>query len=331
VSAMRPTDSRPVASLSLDLDNLWAYQMTHGDAGWDEYPTYLPEAVPVMLDLIAELDLTITVFVVGQDAALKRNLKPMRLIAEAGHEVANHSFRHQPWLHRYAPDELRHEIGSAEDAIADACGARPVGFRGPGYSISPLLLEVLAERGYEYDCSSLPTVIGPLARRFYFRSAKLDAGQRDERRHLFGHFRDGLQPLRPYWWHVGDERLLEVPVTVLPGARVPFHLSYVLYLAGRSEDLAVKYFSAGLRACTLAGVEPSVLLHPLDFVGADDLDSLRFFPGMTMSGEVKRRVVSRCLAVLGERFEVMTMRGHAGALAARTGLPTRAAELAGAA
>ncbi len=32
--------------------------------------------------------------------------------------------------------------------------------------------------------------------------------------------------------------------------------------------------------CRLRGVEPSVLLHPLDFLGANDIDSLAFFPGM---------------------------------------------------
>ena len=40
---------RPTASLSLDLDNLWAYQMTHGDEGWEDYATYLDAATDVVL------------------------------------------------------------------------------------------------------------------------------------------------------------------------------------------------------------------------------------------------------------------------------------------
>lgn len=331
---------RPLASLSLDLDNLWAYQMTHGDPGWEDHPTYLPEVVPTFLELLDGVGTRLTVFVVGQDAALERNAKPLAMITEGGHEVGNHSFRHQPWLHRYAPDELEREIAAAEEAVGEACGQRPVGFRGPGYSLSPTLLEVLSERGYAYDCSTLPTVIGPLARRFYFRSAKLDAAQRDERKHLFGHWRDGLQPLTPYWWELASEaarsfgpttgpRLLEIPVSVLPGTRVPFHLSYVLYLAGRSEDLAVRYFTTGLRMCRMAGVEPSILLHPLDFVGADDVDALRFFPAMGLPGTVKRRVVRRCLAHLAEEFEVLTMGGHAAVLSGRRSLPVRPASEAG--
>ena len=35
----------PPASISLDLDNLWSYMKIHGDAGWDDYPSYLDTLV----------------------------------------------------------------------------------------------------------------------------------------------------------------------------------------------------------------------------------------------------------------------------------------------
>ncbi len=325
---------KPSASLSLDLDNLWAYQMTHGDPGWEDHPTYLPEVVPIFARLVEEVGVRITVFVVGQDAAMDVNRDALALITSAGHEVGNHSFRHQPWLHRYAADELHRELSDAEEAICTATGQRPRVFRGPGYSLSPSVVRTLAGLGYVADCSTLPTVIGPLARRFYFRTAKLDAAQREERAHLFGHARDALQPLGAYRWvesggSTGDVDLLELPVTVLPYVRVPFHLSYVLYLAGRSEDLAVRYFAAGLRACRVARIEPSILLHPLDFVGADDVDALRFFPAMGLPGVLKRRVVGRCLALLAERFDVCTIGEHARRLRGRPDLPTRPLRRAG--
>ena len=44
---------KPVASLSLDLDNQWSYMKTHGDAGWDAYPSYLDVVVPRVLDFRA--------------------------------------------------------------------------------------------------------------------------------------------------------------------------------------------------------------------------------------------------------------------------------------
>lgn len=318
--------TKSMASLSLDADNLWAYQMTHGDPGWDTYPTYLDALARVVLPVLDDLGLRITFFVVGQDAALDRNHEAIASLAAAGHEIGNHSFRHQPWLHRYSLDEIHTELSRTEDALEAVTGHRPVGFRGPGYSLSPDVLRVLMDRDYEYDCSTLPTVIGPLARRYYFRSAKLSAEQRAERAHLFGSARDGLQPLKPYRWVAGPQSLVEIPVTTMPLARVPIHLSYVLYLAGPSPEAAYRYFATALRMCSLRGVQPSILLHPLDFLGADDVDSLQFFPGMHLTGARKRETVARCLRLFAERFEVVPMREHAAALG-RTSLPTRSPQV----
>jgi len=317
------TAHRPLASLSLDADNLWAYQMTHGDESWTSLPTYLDTLVDVVLPILEQRSLQITFFVVGQDAAVEENHKAIRRIAEAGHEIGNHSFSHQPWLHRTGIAAIHDELARTEAALGELTGERPSGFRGPGYSLSDDVLRVLVDRGYDYDCSTLPTVIGPLARRFYFRSAHLSAEQQQQRSTLFGSARDGLRPLRPYDWTVGTSRMLEVPVTTLPLLRVPMHMSYVLYIAGFSEQLAVAYFSGALRLCRLRGIEPSVLLHPLDFLGADDVASLEFFPGMTMTGDTKRRTVMRCLDLLAGRFEVVTMRDHAAAIRSRAPLTGR--------
>ena len=157
----------------------------------------------------------ITFFVVGAGADQAEN-ETCRGARRRGHEIGNHSYRHEPWLHLYEPDELDEELAKAETALERVTGVRPVGFRGPGYSLSEDTLRVLADRGYQYDASTLPTVIGPLARAFYFRTAKLDAEQRRERAGLFGQFSDGLRPLRPYRWSIGDATLTELPVTTMP-------------------------------------------------------------------------------------------------------------------
>jgi hypothetical protein len=307
---------KPLASLSLDLDNEWSYLKTHGDAGWRDLPSFLDIVVPRALDVLAERDLTITFFVVGQDAALARNHDALRALAIAGHEIGNHSFHHEPWLHKYADADVRSELSRAEDAIESATGFHPIGFRGPGYSLSPAVLETLVDRGYRYDCSTLPTIIGPLARLVYFRSTKLDAEARAERSDLFGHASEALRPLRPYRWAVGPG-LVEIPVTVLPGARVPMHVSYLLALAGRSKRLAHAYFRTALELCKMASVEPSLLLHPLDFLGGDDVGSLAFFPGMAMRGEEKAELTAEFIDRYTDHFEIATLGGHAAAATVR--------------
>jgi len=276
--------------------------------------------VPRILQSLARRNLKITVFVVGQDAALEYNHEALAQIARAGHEIGNHSLRHEPWLHLFSEHDLEQELAEAERHIHAATGQKPTGFRGPGYSQSATLLRVLARRGYAYDASSLPSFIGPIARAYYFATGKFDAEQRERLNRLFGSWKDGLRPLKPYRWRFDQTSLLEMPVTTFPVFRVPIHLSYVMYLAGFSTMLAQVYFNTALWTCRLLGVEPSILLHPLDFLGGEDVPRLKFFPSMGMTGEQKIAVVERCLDSMVRLFDVRPVGEHAAVVAARSNL-----------
>jgi hypothetical protein len=306
---------KPLASLSLDLDNLWSYLKTYGDPAWQSLPTYLPTVVPRFLELFDEASLTATVFVVGQDTEIEENAEPIATIAAAGHEIGNHSFSHEPWLRTYSRERIVDELARTEEGLQRVTGRRPLGFRGPGYSLSSTLLEVLCERGYAYDASTLPTWIGPLARTYYFRTARLDADERGRRRELFGRAKDGLRPLRPYRWQVPGGSLVELPVTTMPGVRLPIHFSYVLFLHGVSPALAKAYFRTALRACRLARLGPSLLLHPLDLLDATDAPGTSFFPGMGLPARDKAAVVRWCLRQLQAQFQVVGTGAHVQALA----------------
>ncbi len=315
---------QPIASLSLDLDNKWSYLKTHGDAAWQHLPSYFERLVPRVLEILARHDLTITFFVVGQDAALGHHLPHLRAIAEAGHEIGNHSFHHEPWLHLYSESEIHTELARAEVQILAATGQQPVGFRGPGYSCSAATLRVLAQRGYRYDASTLPTFIGPLARLYYFMNARLSAAEKAERSKLFGTIQDGLRPLRPYQWRVPGvartQPLLELPVTTMPLLRAPIHLSYLIYLSAISPHAGMLYFRLALQLCRRTGVQPSLLLHPLDFMGVEDEGDLAFFPGMSMPRTKKLAFVDQVLACYAEQFRVVTMAEHAAHVAQQPSL-----------
>ncbi len=304
--------SKRLASVSLDLDNKWSYLKTHGDQGWEEFPSYLSIVVPRVLKFLRERDLAITFFIVGQDAILPENRAVLKSIADAGHEIGNHSFHHEPWLHLYTSDEISVEIGRAEEAISSATGVMPRGFRGPGFSLSPLVLEELVRREYEYDCSTFPTFLGPMARLYYFCTAKLSREQKDERKQLFGKMRDGFMPLKPYVWSTAAGPIVEIPVTTMPIFKVPIHASYILYLANYSRMLAFMYWRFALMLCRLLRVEPSLLLHPLDFLGSDDDQDLSFFPVMNRTSTWKIQVVEKVIDMLQHDFHVVTMHEHAG-------------------
>jgi len=302
---------RKYASLSLDLDNQWCYMKTNGDAGWESYPSYLDLIVPRILDYLRRRDLRITFFIIGQDADLTKNHSALRQIADAGHEIASHSFRHDPWLHLYSDAELTEEMERAEGALHRALGVKPRGFRGPGFSLSPALLSVLARRGYDFDASVLPNVLNPLARSYFFARSNLTKAEKEQRKALFGTYRDAFRPLKPFHWRMAGSELLEIPVTTMPFLRVPIHLSYVIFLGLLSPYVAQTSFRLFLRLADLTRTRPSILLHPLDFLGPDEVPEVMFFPAMRMRLERKMAIVDRVFDTLQQRYEIVTMGEHA--------------------
>lgn len=318
--------SKPIASLSLDLDNKWAYLRTHGVSGWDKYPSYLNVALPRIGDWCAARDVRLTCFVVGQDARRDQD-GLLAAFATGGHEIGNHSFNHFPWMHTLSYSEAAAEIRLAEEHIERATGQHPIGFRGPGYSLSGDMLEILASRGYRYDASTLPTPVGPLARWYFRHMATKDAADVAQRRELFGSFREFFRPNRPYVWDTACGPLIEIPVTTFPLVRMPIHMTYVWYLYDRSPALARGYVRWALRACRLLNVGPSILLHTLDFLGAEDEPDLSFFPGMRLSSSQKHEMLAMVWMTLASHFRVVTMREHAAVVAGSfdVELPNRAA------
>ena len=300
------SSAKPLASLSLDLDNQWSYMKTHGDPGWEALPSYLDVFIPYVLDVLDELHLKLTVFIVGQDAALDQHRDLLPLLTARGHEVGNHSFHHEPWMHAFSKDRIRRELLDTEEHILRVTGQKPTGFRAPGFSWSPALIEVLSECGYAYDASTLPTYLGPLARAYYFRRSRLDSDARSQRSFLFGRFSDGFQPVKPFYWELASgQTLLELPVTTMPIVKMPFHLSYLLYLSRFSLPLMKSYLTLALTLCRVTGTQPSFLLHPLDLLGGEQVPALSFFPGMDVSASQKLQILRTVLDLVAQSFDLV--------------------------
>lgn len=314
--------TKPVANLSIDLDDMWAYMKTADQPGWQDRPTYLPLVIPRIRDILERHGIRLTVFVVGRDAARRENRAGLAGFAADGHEIGNHSYEHESWLSRRPRPVIAADIAAAEDAIVDATGRRPVGFRGPSFGLSQNLLSVLSERGYRYDASTFPTFLGPLARAYYNLRSGPEAGGRDDRKLLFGSLRDGLRPIKPYAWTIDGRDLIEMPVSTIPVLRAPMHFTYLMFLAGISPRLAERYLHTALAACRLRGVAPSLVLHPLEFLDAEEAPALRFFPGMGIPLATKRAVIERALRLMTEQFEIVPMQEHAERVA-RTRLRSR--------
>jgi hypothetical protein len=302
------SNKKPIACISLDLDNQWSYMKIHGDEGWDNYPSYFDIFIPHILDVLDELELKITFFIVGKDTESEYNRRYLKMITERGHEVGNHSYHHESWLQTYSYEKIEKEIIASEEAIESVTGHKPTGFRGPGFSWSIDLLMVLESRGYHYDASTLPTYMGPLARIYYFWKSDLSKEEKRSRKELFGKFSEGFRKLKPYNWNLGsNKKLLEIPVTTMPLFKFPFHLSYLIYLSNFSMPLMKLYLNIAIALCKLTNTPISFLLHPLDLIGGDQLKELAFFPGMDVSSEQKVKVFMNVIETLKSHFRMCQM------------------------
>lgn len=303
--------TKPIASISLDLDNQWSYMKIHGDEGWDKYPSYFSIFVPHVLNVLDELNLKITFFVVGKDTESEENRKYLKMITDRGHEVGNHSYHHESWLQTYSYEKIEKEIREAEEAIEMATGQRTTGFRGPGFSWSKDLLKVLQSRGYKFDASTLPTYLGPLARMYYFKKSSLTKEEKKARKELFGKFSEGFRKLKPYQWDLGEgKQLTEMPVTTMPVFKLPFHLSYLIYLGNISMGLMRFYLNVAIKMCKITGTPISFLLHPLDLIGGDQVTELAFFPGMNVSSTKKVEIFKQVIQSLAKHYECVNMSKH---------------------
>jgi len=82
------------------------------------------------------------------------------------------------------------------------------------------------------------------------------------------------------------------------------------------------YWKTAIHLCKAKGIQPSILLHPLDFMTADDAPELSFFPGMRLNIENKIELVSETIGALSRHFDIVSMADFVGTLEQRT-LPVR--------
>ncbi len=301
----------PVASLSIDLDDKWTYLKSNSDKTWKNYPSYLEWVVPRILSFLKENRMNITFFLVGKDAEFEKNHHIFRKIVSDGHEIGNHSYNHDQWMAKFSQEKILAEIVLAEKKIEHATGKKPVGYRGPGYSFSSTIAKVLMDRNYLYDGSLWSTFIGPISYYFFLMTSNFRKLNKDQRSGLFGSWRDGFQPNKPFSLEGGSKRLLEIPVTTMPFLRLPMHATYILYLYKFNRKLALWYFRFSVWFCSLTGTPISLLLHPLDFIGQNDPDGLDFMPTMKMNVEDKLNCLREMINILRKYYQLADLEQQA--------------------
>ena len=261
-------DGFRVCSVSIDVDPIRCYYDIHGlgPAPAALRDVILRRALPRFGELFARRGLPATFFVVGQD--LDGDGAGRRLygeLAAAGHELGNHSYGHPYDLARLDRRRVDEEIGRAHDLIAEVAGRPPLGFRAPGYDLSPAMVDGLMARGYRYDSSVFPAPLYWSAKAVIMAGMSL-AGRRSGA--VMSNPRALAAPLLPYRpdaaapWRRGQAPLIELPISVSPLLRVPAIGTSILL----APEMVRRHLLEAMRRRRFFNFE----LHGIDLLDAEE-------------------------------------------------------------
>jgi len=151
--------SLPQSIFSIDVEdwfNLSGTGFEPHPSEWDRLESRIERNLHSLLELLAAGGGTATCFVVGYFA--KRFPQLIREAADAGHEIASHSYFHR-LVYEMSPAEFYEDALAARKLLEDVSGRAVRGFRAPAFSVTeqtPWFFEKLIEAGYGYDSSVFP-------------------------------------------------------------------------------------------------------------------------------------------------------------------------------
>ncbi len=288
----------PVVSVSVDLDPVECYFRIHALGGSPDEIRHviLRRCLPRLADLFSRHGIRATLFVVGRD--LEEDDEGRRILADlanAGHELASHTYTHPYDLVRLASPRIADEIDRTHAAIAAVCGRPPVGFRAPGYEISAELIDLLCQRGYRYDSSTFPAIPYYLAKAAVMGLIRLTGRRSGSILGSPAVLRAPRAPYRPAKgspYRRGDQPILELPITVTPWLR--------LHVIGTTLVIAPEWLRRRLAAAALGSPFFNLELHGIDLADAE-ADG---FPAALVAKQPDLRVpLARKLAALDATLE----------------------------
>ena len=303
--------SKPVASITVDLDTSHHYRAIHGlpDRGRSECDGTYSVGVRRLLDLFAEHDIPAPLFVIGQDTEMPAHRELLKEAHDAGHELGNHTYYHRYNLRTLSEPEILDDMQRGEDAIERITGAAPLGFRTPGYNIDDWLYHLIEDRGYAYDSSIFPCPPYYVAKGLVMTMLKLRG---NPSRSAMTPPSTLLAPITPYRpsarsiWRADEAstRPWQVPMCLVPGVRFP--------LIGTSLHL-VKEQGFQAMMPLLRRAHPDLFqleFHSIDFMdrhdeGVDDLVGHQ--PDLSIPWEVKRERYSAIFRALKKHYRFDTL------------------------
>jgi peptidoglycan/xylan/chitin deacetylase (PgdA/CDA1 family) len=294
--------------ISIDMDNHQEYRSLIDPEGAGGHSFYR-DALPRFLEVLDRHRVHATFFMIGRDGLVPEHREVAREVVRRGHEVGNHSHTHPYNFASLTREQKLAEITNAEEAIADATGERPRGFRTPSCDVDDETVELLAERGYVYDASTFPSPLMLLFMLYGKLFVKHESYQ-------LGPMATMLAPRDPY--HPSRERfyrpwrpgqlpgppIVEMPLSVVPILRIPFYATLLRLLGPGLFRRCVRLYGRRRPMLQMA----FHLMDLVDLSGTSLGQAVSQSPGLAVPFERRERFVDAAIEALSRTGESATLR-----------------------
>jgi peptidoglycan-N-acetylglucosamine deacetylase len=251
------------------------------------------------LEILDRHGVKATLFVVGEDFLDANNRRGLRRFVAAGHEVANHTMTHPFGMRRMSHVDKVREITQAQKILEDITGRPVVGYKAPAHDIDAEVIDILEQQGFLYDASVYPSVFNPLLNVCY----RIFGGGRPLG---LGVWQCSFAPNRPYrvgypFWRSGTRRLVEFPISQLPGVRFPFYAT-PMFVTGVGIFRLTFEWVRHMRFVTF-------VFHSFDLFGEDDggfVPALRSYPALRRPIAERLEMVDLAIGALARHFRTVT-------------------------
>lgn len=213
---------------------------------------------------LSEHDVASTFFVVSSVG--ETHPEVIEDLAADGHEIGSHTHTHR-LLTELNPSTRLEELEQSRETLETLTGTTVTGFRAPAFDFGPDHFDMLGAAGYEYDSSVVASraIPGWYGGDYTLQKpAPATAVQAD-----------------------APSSVAELPVSVMPGIRLPLTGTWLRFFGPR-------YTILGMKLLARQGITPVLYVHPWEFV---DLPTIEGVPNRVYwhTGQWMRRAVHRIL------------------------------------
>jgi polysaccharide deacetylase family protein (PEP-CTERM system associated) len=149
-----------------DYFHVGAFENLIQKRNWQNFEPRYEQNTLKTLDLLDKLKTKATFFVLGWIA--EQNPKLIKEIAARGHEVASRGFYHRS-LSQLTSEEIREDLRRTSQVLQEASGQKIIGYRSAeklSYEKDERIISILADEGFAYDASFVPTTKTEKPKRF---------------------------------------------------------------------------------------------------------------------------------------------------------------------